>query len=99
LISRIVPALESALGEAAVKAVDPVMAGEDFARYGRTEARIPGALLWLGAVNEARYQTARSRGETLPGLHSARFAPDARPTIETGVTAMSAVLLELFQGS
>jgi amidohydrolase len=99
LISRIVPALESALGEDAVKAVDPVMAGEDFARYGRTEARIPGALLWLGAVNEARYRAARSRGETLPGLHSARFAPDARPTIATGVTAMSAVLLELFRGS
>jgi amidohydrolase len=99
LISRIVPALQSALGKAAVKEVDPVMAGEDFARYGRTKAGVPGALLWLGAVNKAQYEAARNRGETLPGLHAARFAPDARPTITTGVTAMTAVLLDLFQRS
>jgi len=97
LISRIVPVLESALGKTAVQAVDPVMAGEDFARYGRTEARIPGALLWLGAMNEVQLQTARDNGEALPGLHSARFAPDARPTLATGVKAMSAVLPELFR--
>jgi len=81
-----------------VNAVDPVMAGEDFARYGRTGAGIPGALLWLGAVNVAQYQAARDEGTALPGLHPARFAPDARPTIATGVQAMSAVLLELFRG-
>jgi hippurate hydrolase len=98
LIDKIVPVLNSALGESAVNAVDPVMGGEDFSRYGRTKARIPGALLWLGAVNEAQHETARNTGEALPGLHSARFAPDARPTIETGVKAMSAVLLELFRG-
>ena len=98
LVNRIVPVLESALGETAVNAVDPVMAGEDFARYGRTEAGIPGALLWLGAVNVAQYQAAREDGTALPGLHSARFAPDARPTVATGVQAMSAVLLELFRG-
>jgi len=81
-----------------VTAVDPVMAGEDFARYGRTEAHIPGALLWLGAVNPMQYQAARQRGEALPGLHSARFAPDAEPTITTGLRAMHALLLELFRG-
>jgi hippurate hydrolase len=98
LISRVVPVLKSTLGETAVTAVDPVMAGEDFARYGRTEAHIPGALLWLGAVNPMQYQSARQRGEALPGLHSARFAPDAEPTIATGLRAMHALLLELFRG-
>jgi amidohydrolase len=98
LVNRIVPVLKSLLGETAVKAVDPVMAGEDFARYGRTQARIPGALLWLGTVNVGQYQAAQKSGEALPGLHSARFAPDAGPTIATGVQAMSAVLLELFRG-
>jgi amidohydrolase len=98
LIRSIVPVLKSVLGEAAVQPVDPVMAGEDFARYGRTEARIPGALLWLGAENEAKYQSARKQGKVLPGLHSARFAPDAGPTIATGVKSMSAVLRELFRG-
>ena len=65
--------------------------------YGRTEQRIPGALLWLGSANGTQYRAAQESGESLPGLHSPRFAPDARPTIETGVKAMSAVLLELFR--
>jgi len=98
LVSRVVPVLKATLGEAAVTAVDPVMAGEDFARYGRTQAHVPGALLWLGAVNPMQYEAARQSGEALPGLHSARFAPDAEPTIATGVQAMHALLLELFRG-
>jgi hippurate hydrolase len=98
LLDRILPVLEATLGENAVTAVDPVMAGEDFARYGRTQEQVPGALLWLGAVNAQRYEAAQSDGEALPGLHSALFAPDAGPTIATGVRAMHAVLLELFQG-
>jgi hippurate hydrolase len=97
LIDRIVPVLEATLGENAVTAVDPVMGGEDFARYGRTREQVPGALLWLGAVNTQRYEAARKDGEVMPGLHSALFAPDAGPTIATGVRAMHAVLLELFQ--
>jgi hippurate hydrolase len=98
LVSRAVAVLESTLGEAAVTAVEPVMAGEDFARYGRTEAQIPGALLWLGAVNPMQYQAARRSGEALPGLHSGRFAPDAEATITTGVRALHALLQELFRG-
>jgi len=98
LLDRILPVLEATLGENAVTAVDPVMAGEDFARYGRTQEQVPGALLWLGAVNAQRYEAAQSDGEALPGLHSALFAPDAGPTIATGVRAMHAVLLALFQG-
>jgi hippurate hydrolase len=97
LLDRIIPVLEVTLGENAVTAVDPVMGGEDFARYGRTLEQVPGALLWLGAVNAQRYEAAQSDGEALPGLHSALFAPDAGPTIATGVRAMHAVLLELFQ--
>jgi hippurate hydrolase len=96
LLDRIVPILESMLGVAAVMAVDPVMAGEDFGRYGRTEEKVPGALLWLGAVNAEQYEAARKSGKKLPGLHSARFTPDAGPTIATGVRAMHAVLIELF---
>jgi len=97
LIDRVVPVLKSALGQSAVHAVDPVMIGDDFSRYGRTKDKIPSALLWLGAVNEVQYENARKSGEALPGLHSAYFAPDAKPTIEKGVKAMSAVILELFR--
>jgi amidohydrolase len=98
LLDRIIPVLNSTLDENSVTAVDPVMGGEDFARYGRTEERIRGVLLWLGTVNAARYQATQASGEALPGLHSSRFAPDAGPTIATGVRAMHAVLLDLFRG-
>jgi amidohydrolase len=98
LLDRIVPVLNSTLGGNSVTAVDPVMVGEDFARYGRTKERIRGVLLWLGTVNAAQYQAAQASGEALPGLHSSRFAPDAGPTIATGVRAMRAVLLDLFRG-
>jgi len=98
LVNRMLPVLKSTLGDTAVTAVDPVMAGEDFARYGRTEAQIPGVIFWLGATNPLRYQAARQGGEALPGLHSPRFAPDADATIATGVQAMQAMLLELFRG-
>lgn len=98
LVTRILPVLYSRLGKNAVTAVDPSMGGEDFSRYGRTEDRIPSALLRLGSVNKVAYETALKNDEALPGLHSPFFAPDAKPTIETGVNAMTAILLELFQG-
>lgn len=97
-IARVTPLLRKSLGEQAVIESSPVMGGEDFSRYGRTEAQIPGALLWLGAVKPSDHAAAE-RGElNLPSLHSAKFAPDASPTIETGVKAMTAVLLGLFAG-
>ena len=34
-------------------------------------------------------------GQDPPSLHSALYYPDAEPTIETGVTAMSAAALDL----
>ncbi|QFU77577.1 amidohydrolase [Halioglobus maricola] len=97
LVAKIAPLLERSLGEDAVVETSPVMGGEDFSRYGRTEHKIPGSLMWLGAVKPTDY-AASERGEhSLPSLHSAKFAPDAAPAIETGVKAVSATLLGLFK--
>lgn len=95
LVSRLVPVLQSTLGKEKVRKTDPVMVGEDFARYGRTAEHIPSVLFWLGAANPAQFKAAQAAGAELPGLHSSHFAPDAAPTIETGVHAMSAVLVDL----
>lgn len=95
-VSKIVPMLKKALGDAAINTVDPVMAGEDFSRYGRTKENIPSALLWLGAVNKNEFQAAKKNNNSLPGLHSAYFAPDAEPTVATGVKVMSMLMFELF---
>lgn len=71
------------------------MAGEDFGRYGRVEPKIPICIFWLGTVNQNKYITSKKTGESLPSLHSSKFAPDMEPTIKGGVKAMTAAVLEL----
>jgi hippurate hydrolase len=78
-----------------MQAVPPVMAGEDFARYGRTEPPIPSMLFWLGTIGPDRYSAAMSKGQNLPALHSPFFAPLPQPAIETGVRAFIALARNL----
>ena len=73
------------------------MGGEDFGMYGRVEPIIPTALFWLGAVNKKDYDTSLKENIGLPSLHSAFFLPDPEPTISTGIKAMSAAVIDLYQ--
>ncbi|REL28943.1 amidohydrolase [Thalassotalea euphylliae] len=91
----VVTQLKSAIGDEQIIEVPPVMAGEDFSRYGRTADKIPSALLWLGAVNTAKYQQAKQQATSLPSLHSPKFAPDPEPTIKTGIKGMTSAALML----
>jgi len=91
LIDRLVPVWRQAFGPENVVEVPPVMAGEDFSRYGRTEADIPATIFWLGTVDPERVKS----GESLPSLHSPFFKPEPRAAIGTGVQAMTAAALEL----
>ena len=98
LVERARGVLQAALGEDRIVGVQPSMGGEDFARFGRTEHRIPIMLMWLGAANHEAYAASRRPGgPQLPGLHSALFAPDIDPTLDTGVKAMTAVALDLLK--
>ena len=90
---------EKSLGKDNAVKVSPVMGGEDFGMYGRVEPIIPTALFWLGAVNKNVYQKAIRDDIVLPSLHSDLFLPDAEPTIETGIKAMTGAALDLFNGS
>jgi len=95
LVARISKVFQQTIGPENVIAVPPAMVGEDFGRYGRTEDKIPIMMYWLGAVEPAKIEAAR-RGEiTLPSLHSSKFAPLPEATIKTGVTTMTAALLDL----
>ncbi|MFV8818799.1 M20 metallopeptidase family protein [Haliea sp. E17] len=96
LTEQVVDILRKGPSAAPVVKLKPSMAGEDFSRYGRTDARIPSLLLWLGVTSEARIAQAKAQGTNLPSLHSAKFVPDAVPAIEAGVAQMSAVLVALF---
>jgi len=90
-------AIRGAIGGDNVIQVDPTMGGEDFSQYGRTGEDIPSLIFWLGAVEPETYARSQDKSLPLPSLHSPFFAPEPEPTIETGVTAMTAAAMRLFQ--
>ena len=79
-----------------VRQVEPVMAAEDFAHYGRTDPAIPSLIFWLGAQRPELVAQAGNGGEPLPSLHSPRFAPDADIAVPTGARALRVAALDLF---
>ncbi len=93
--SRMVKVFERVLGKDKVKDTPPVMGGEDFARYGRVEPKIPSLLFKLGAMDSAVLAEAKAGGKKLPSLHSPFFAPVAEPTIKTGVLVMTSAALDI----
>ena len=99
LVEKLRKSFEKSLGEENALKVSPVMGGEDFGMFGRVEPIIPTALFWLGAVNKNIYEKATRDDIALPSLHSDLFLPDAKPTIETGVKAMSNAALDLLNES
>lgn len=92
-------AIGAAIGAENVNQVQPVMGGEDFSQYSRTDAKIPSLIYWVGAVEPGKWHAAQDSALGLPSLHSPFFAPDFEPTIETGVSSMTAAALALFDGA
>ena len=82
------------LGQDNVLASKGVMGSEDFGEFGH-QAGVPSTMLRLGAAEPSQFREAKAAGTLLPGLHSARFAPDRELTVRTGVEAMVLSALEL----
>ena len=78
-----------------VKTFEPAMVSEDFSEYGRTAEHVPLCLFRLGALAPEKIAESARTGVPLPSLHSSKFAPVPEPTIKTGITAMTAVALDL----
>jgi len=95
LAERVTNAMREAGVAATIIEIPPVMGGEDFSQYGRTQDKIPGFIFFIGAVDPAVYQQTMAEGGTLPSLHSPFFAPLPELTIKTGVRAMTIAALEL----
>ena len=96
LAQRAMSAISSAIGAENVAQAPPVMGGEDFSQYSRTEEKIPSLIYWIGAVEPTRWTNAQDGALKLPSLHSPFFAPDYEATLETGVASMSAAAMALF---
>jgi len=94
LVDRLERVFTAALGSEQIVRESPVMGGEDFGRFG-LEGEVPIALFWLGGVDPKRVASAAAAGESLPSLHSSEFAPLPEPTLRSGVTAMTAAVLDL----
>ena len=95
LSDRLAGVLRAELGEANVELTKPVMGGEDFARFGRTEERIPSFYFWLGGADPEAFAAANAEGRNLPATHSPYFLPSYERTLQTGVRTMTAAALEL----
>ena len=72
----------------------PRTASEDFSEY--AGAGIPSMMFNIGVYDQERITTARNGGAPIPSNHSPLFAPVPRPTIETGVTAMTLAVMSAF---
>jgi hippurate hydrolase len=95
LTQRLVHLFGEWFGKDAVKARRASMGAEDFGLYGRTKEKIPICIYWLGSADPKRVAEAERSGHVLPSLHSPHYAPVPEQTIKTGVTAMTAAVLEL----
>ncbi len=95
LARRLGGTFKQLFGEKKVITRKPVMGGEDFSEYGRTADKIPICLFWLGTIEPERVAESERTGKPLPALHSSLYRPVPEPSIKTGVTAMSAAVLEL----
>ena len=95
LAGRLSAAWRRWLGDGNVSSLKPEMIGEDFAEYGLAEPRIPICMFRVGTSSPESLAESRRTGVELPTLHSSRYAPVFEGTIATGVTAMTAAVLEL----
>ncbi len=96
LAERLRASASAALGKDPVLEAKPVMGSEDVGRFS-LEGKIPAAMYWLGAADPSMLEESRKSGVPLPSLHSALFAPVYAAAIPTGVTAMTAMALDLLK--
>jgi amidohydrolase len=94
LAERVRAAAVKALGPTRVEEAKSVMGSEDVGMF-TLDGKIPGVMYWLGAADRTKFEESQKTGVPLPSFHSALFAPVYSEAIPTGVTAMTAMALDL----
>jgi amidohydrolase len=85
--------LKAAFGDK-FRAAPPVTASEDYSEY--INSGVPSMFFNIGVYDPQAVTAAQNGGPPLPGNHSPLFAPVPKPTIQTGVTAMTLAVLSAF---
>lgn len=96
LASRMEAVFVDLLGRENVRTEPPYTFGEDFSSFG-LDGQIPINLVWLGSVDPDLFDENGTARAFLPPLHHEAFNPHPGRTIRTGVTAMTAALIDLFR--
>ena len=86
-------ALKAAFGDK-IRTSPPNTTSEDFSEF--ANAGVPSMMFNIGVYDAERWVAANNSGTPLPGNHSPLFAPVPKPTILTGVTAMTLAVLSAF---
>jgi amidohydrolase len=96
LAERLRASAIATLGQDRVIDGKPVMGSEDVGLF-TLDGKIPGVMYWLGAADPQKLEQSQKTGVPLPSLHSSLFAPEYAPAITTGVTAMTAMAMDLLK--
>ena len=97
LAGRLKAVFKGWFGEDRTVSTKPIMGAEDFGLFGRTDPRIPICIFWLGTVDPVSFKEHEKTGQPFPALHSSQYLPAIEPTLQTGITAMTAAVLELLR--
>jgi hippurate hydrolase len=94
LVATTEKALKAAFGDK-FRTSPPATASEDFSEY--ADSGVPSMFFNIGVYEPERVAAARNgTAPPLPANHSPLFAPVPKPTIQTGVTAMTLAVLSAF---
>jgi len=94
VVTAVADVLKAALGDK-FRVSPPVTASEDFSEF--AGAGVPSMMFNIGVYDQERFIAARDgTGPPIPSNHSPLFAPVPKPTIETGITAMTLAVLGAF---
>jgi amidohydrolase len=93
VVAATAEALKTAFGDK-VRTSPPGTASEDFSEF--ASAGVPSMMFNIGVYDQERIDAARNGGPPIPSNHSPQFAPVPKPTIETGVTAMTLAVISAF---
>ncbi|MCD9020091.1 amidohydrolase [Parachryseolinea silvisoli] len=97
LTLKLVNVFQNTFGKDRVSEVPSAMVGEDFSWFALQQKKVPICMFWLGTAGEEALKTSQQTGKSLSSLHAATFAPTVNPTLQTGITAMSAAALSLLR--
>jgi hippurate hydrolase len=98
LAERIAGVFRQRFGAERVQRVAPATVSEDFNEFGRAAPQAETFMFWVGAQPKAVFDAAGGDLTKMPGLHTARWAPDAATAIPTAVEAMTAAALSVLGG-